>query len=97
MTPDEKITALLHDVAGYWDGYHSTHHEFCYRVHAGCLAHRIRKLMTEPGEWEYAREADGYWNDDDTVFTAEDYYDVGDEPVGALARRRKAGPWEPVP
>lgn len=50
MTPDEKITALLHDVAGYWDGYHATHYEFCYRVHAGCLAHRIRALMKETTE-----------------------------------------------
>ena len=46
--------------------------------------------------WEYAHSANGYWNDDETEFTAEDYYDVGDDARGAIARRTKAGPWEPV-
>lgn len=51
------------------------------------------RLSEEP-EWEYAYEVDGYWDED--VFVIEDYRDVGDTSVHALARRRKAGPWEPV-
>lgn len=47
-TADEKIAALLVDVMRRWrPGVVSTHYEFCYRVHAGCLAHRIRALTEE--------------------------------------------------
>lgn len=60
----------------------------------GRLVAALRK-HPEP-EWEYAHSANGYWSEDETEFTAEDYYDVSDEPHGALARRTKAGPWEPV-
>lgn len=102
---DEKIAALLNDAAAVWDGYHDTHHEFCYRVHAGCLAHRIRKLMTEADEWEYATEADEAVRAtltprgprllfDDQPHTPEQ---IAAFPAGRRVRRRKAGPWEPVP
>ena len=47
-------------------------------------------------EWEYAHSANGYWNRDETEFTAEGYYDVGDDARGAIARRTKPGPWEPI-
>lgn len=47
-------------------------------------------------EWEYAHSANGYWNDEETEFLAADYGDVTDDPQGAIARRIKAGPWEPI-
>lgn len=47
-------------------------------------------------EMEYAHAANGYWNDDETEFTAEEYLDVSGDARGALAGRRAAGPWLPV-
>ena len=66
----------------------------CVRAADAILAAGYRK-HPEP-EWEYAHSANGYWSEDETEFTAEDYYDVSDEPQGALACRTKPGPWEPL-
>lgn len=97
-TAAAKITDLLNDVTEFWGGdRYSTHHEFCYRVHAGCLAHRIRALMEETDEWEYAVQdyrPRGYiLLGDDPLSTAARLAYYGERP---LIRRRPAGQWEPV-
>lgn len=51
-------------------------------------------LTSEEPEWEYGHEVDGYWEGDE--FVVEDYWHVSNTSNHALARRRKAGSWEPL-
>ncbi|WP_413354045.1 hypothetical protein [Microbacterium sp. 1P06AB] len=99
MTDNTERDALAEKIAPHvYDGsggglVAEAFEEVVYSIVDAVLAEREPVVVDDATEWEYAHAANGYWNEDETEFTTEEWLDVSDDPAGALARRRKAGPW----
>lgn len=61
MTGHDRAVELLDEVIETWMDNYVTHYAGCETRHAGCLAHAIRALITEPVRID--RDEDGRLDD----------------------------------
>lgn len=94
MTDNEKLIRealhAYHDVDDRGQGWHWSEESLASMRAAFEVFQAARGDL-----WEFAYEADGYWDGDE--FVVEEYRHVGDTAAHAVARRRKAGGWESMP